>query len=271
MKRMVVTGILALAASAAGLMAQAPSSAPPAAKLPKVKSKSEMEAVQAMQAALSDPDKAIAACENVITKFADSEFKNIALTWEAKAYEEKKDFDHMVIFADQALAGDPQNLQAALMLAKYYAENTHENDLDKEEKLGKGETYAKQVIELAKTAPKPNPQLPDADWADIRKDWAAESYNYLGLDAMTRKKYDDAVADFKSAVETNSRPEGAYMVRLASALIGAGKPDEAIIWCDKIIADPNAHPRVKQVAQNFRAQAVRAGGKPAGGAAPEAK
>jgi hypothetical protein len=81
---------------------------------------------------------------------------------------------------------------------------------------------------------------------------------------LTRKKYDAAAAAFKSAVDANSRPEPAYMVRLASALQSGGKNDEAIALCDKVAAIPDVHPQIKQVAGQIRAAAVKAGGKPGG-------
>jgi tetratricopeptide (TPR) repeat protein len=267
MKRTILTGIVALATGAACLMAQAPA----APKGPQPKSKSEVEALQALQAASGDPDKTIAASENLITKFADTEFKSVALYLEALAYEKKKDYEHMVIYAEKVLEASPQDLQATLMLAKYYSANTRENDLDREEKLTKAEKYANSAIELAKTAPKPNAVITDADWAEAKKDMTAESYNAIGLGNLVRKKYDAAAANFKAAMEANSRPEPAYMVRTASALQSAGKNDEAIVLCDKIAADPTAHPQIKQVAQNVRALAIKAGGKAPGGPAPEAK
>jgi tetratricopeptide (TPR) repeat protein len=271
---MIFTGILTIGAGVTCLMAQAPPPAKGAApaqasgpKAPAPKSKAEVEALQAMQAAVNDPDKEIAAVENLITKFADTDYKAIALYMEAEAYQKKGDFDHMVICADRVLEINPSDFQSELMLAKYYASHTRENDLDREEKLGKAEKYANSVIEAMKTMAKPNPQIPDDQWADVRKDFAADGYNAIGLANLTRKKYDAAAAAFKSAVDTNSRPEPAYMVRLASALQSAGKNDEAIVWCDKVTAMPDAHPQVKSVAANIRALAVKSGGKPAGGEA----
>jgi len=122
-----------------------------------------------------------------------------------------------------------------------------------------------------KTLPKPNPGISDDDWVAIRKDLAAEAYNNIGLANLTRKNYVAAAAGFKSAVDANSRPEPAYMVRLASALQSGGKNDEAISWCDKVAAMPDAHPQVKSVAAAIRALAVKAGGKAPGGAPPQAK
>jgi len=282
MKRTIFTGILAIGAGAACLMAQAPppAQAAPAAqasgpKVPTPKSKAEQDAVNALVAAANtpqpDPDKAIAAAEALITKFADTDYKGIALYIEADAYQKKGDFARMEIFAERTLEANPQYFQASLMLANHYAIHTGPNDLDREEKLGKAEKFANQVIEMMKTLPKPNPQLPDDEWAAIKKDLAAEAYNNIGLANLTRKNYVAAAAGFKSAVETNSRPEPAYMVRLASALQSGGKNDEAILWCDKVLAIPDVHPKIKDLATQLRALAVKAGGKAPGGAAPQAK
>jgi tetratricopeptide (TPR) repeat protein len=277
MKRMIFTGILAIGTGAACLMAQAPPPAKGASaqasgpKAPAPKSKAEVEALQALQAAGTDPDKAIAAAEALITKFADTDYKSIALYIEADAYERKSDFNRMQIFAERVLEADPQDFRAALMLAKHFAIHTGENDLDREEKLGKAEKFANQVIESMKTLPKPNPAITDDQWTEARKDSTAEAYNNIGLANLTRKKYDAAAAAFKSAVEANSRPEPAYMVRLASALQSGGKNDEAILWCDKVAAMPDAHPQVKNVAASIRAAAVKGGGKAPGGAPPPAK
>ena len=57
------------------------------------------------------------------------------------------------------------------------------------------------------------------------------------------------------------------MVRQASALQMAGKNDEAIVMCDKVMAVPDVHPQIKSVATAIRAAAVKAGGKAPGGGA----
>ena len=75
-----------------------------------------------------------------------------------------------------------------------------------------------ELIEMMKTAPKPNPQITDEQWTEAKKDTTAEAYNNIGLANLVRKKYDAAAAAFKNAVDANSSPEPAYMVRLASAL-----------------------------------------------------
>jgi tetratricopeptide (TPR) repeat protein len=89
----------------------------------------------------------------------------------------------------------------------------------------------------------------------------AELQNDLGLAAIKRKKYDAAVADFKLAIEGDPQP--AYQVRLAMAYQKTGKNDEALAICDKLLADPQLHPAIKQVAQGVQKMATQA--KAAGG------
>jgi tetratricopeptide (TPR) repeat protein len=256
MKPTMLTGILAAAAAAASLMAQA--------KPPTVKSQKELDAVKAMfSAAQASPDQTITAAESLITGFADTEFKETALYFEARAYQQKSDMVKAQVYAERVLEINPKNYQTTLMLGEVIAQSTRENDLDKEEKLSKAEKYLTGTIENLKSAPKPNPQMSDKDWDDARQQMTAEAHSGIGLCALTRKKFDVAGAEFKTAADLDPQP--AYLVREASALQSSGKNDEAIAICDKILADAQLHPSIKQVAQNVRAAAIKAGGK-AGGA-----
>jgi tetratricopeptide (TPR) repeat protein len=264
---MILTGALALVAGVSTLMAQtAPSKAPAA------KSKDELAALQTLVNARSNPDATIKAAEDLMTKFADTDFKDMALFSEAGAYEQKRDVDKAQTYAERTLEVNPKYFQATLMLAELLAQNTRENDLDKEEKLGRADKYANETIQLVKEAAKPNPQIPDQQWEDAKKDLTAESHNALGLAAMVRKKYDVAFTEFKTAVDGAAHVEPAYQVREASALNSGGKYDDAIAICDKIMADQSVHPQIRQVAQAIRATAIKSGGKnttpPAALAAP---
>jgi tetratricopeptide (TPR) repeat protein len=256
MKRTILAAVFAMAAGASSLWAQKP---------PAPKSQKELEAVKAMFAASSvGPDQTIAAAEALITGFADTEFKEVALFFEARSYQQKNDMVRAQVFGERVLEINPKNFQSSLMMGEVIAQTTRENDLDKEEKLAKAEKYLKDTIENLKTAPKPNPQTPDKDWDEAKQQMTAEAHSGLGLCALTRKKFDAAAAEFKTAADLDPQP--AYLARQASALQSAGKNDEAIAICDKVLADPQLHPQIKVVAQGIRASAIKAGGK-----APDAK
>ncbi len=279
MKLTTLTGILILAAGVSGMMAadkkqpQQPPAANAAPKGPQPKSQDELKALQALFAAAGKPDEIIAAAEALLAKFADTDFKDTALFMEAEAYRQKGDKEKMQIYAERTLAANPKQFQADLMLSESLVQGTREHDLDRDEKLAKADKYAKDAIEAVNAAAKPNPQLTDQKWEDIKKDLIAEAHDALGMSALQSKKNDVAIAELKMAVEGAASPEPAYQVRLASAYQGAGKYDEAIEIAEKVMNDPTNPPQIKSIAQSVRAQAVvakrgAAGGQPAGAAPP---
>ncbi len=261
-KSMVVAVLIALVG---GVFA----SAQEAAKQPQPKSKGELEAIQAMFNA-QDPDARIAAAENLITKYADTEFKSVALLIAAMSCQQKNDVERMMVYAERTLEADPANYNAMLMLASATAQRTREHDLDREEKLTQAEKYANKAIQLIATAPKPNPNVTDEQWEAAKKDMTAQAHEALGMAQSARKKYDLAIAEFKLAVESAANPEPATRLRLGDAYHQVGKYDEAIECFDKVMSDQNAAPQIKQFAQSLRVRSVQARdkGKPSAPAAP---
>jgi tetratricopeptide (TPR) repeat protein len=261
MKRTILAAAL-LAAGAVGLLAQpavkaaqaAPAQAP---KGPAPKSQAELQALQALQAAVqgTDLDAIIKTCEDLLTRFPDTDFKDTVLTSEADAYQQKGDWIKAQIFAEQAIATNPKAANATLMLADILSKHTGEHDLDRDEKLTKAEASAHQAIELVAAQPKP-PQVPDAAWDGYKKQLTAQAQDDLGLVFAARKSWDSAAATFRTAIA--STPEPAYKVHLANALLQGGKLDEVIAVCDQILAEPNLNPRIQSAAKGIRASAIAA-------------
>lgn len=276
MKRTILAGILIVAAGGTGVMAQKGNAKGAPAqtgqqKGPMAKSKAEQDAVVAMFNAQSNPDQLIAAAETLLTKYADTEFQDTALFFEAGAYQRKGDVDKAQLYAERAVAANPKNFQASLMLAESIAQHIRENDLDKEDRLARAEKYANDTIATLNVAEKPNPQMTDQQWGDIKKDLIAQTHDVLGMTAMTRKKYDVAINEFKMSVEGAAHPEPAYQVRLASAYSSVGQYDEAIKLAEKVMGEADIPTQVKQVAQSVRANATVAKQKAAaGGGTPSA-
>jgi tetratricopeptide (TPR) repeat protein len=263
MRKFLMSGLLALAVSVAGLTPRVAAQA----KAPQPKSKGELEALQALFNA-QDPDARIKAADGLVSNYADTDFKDTALFMAAFSYQQKNDPENAVIYAERVLEANPKHYQSMLMLAELTAQRTREHDLDKEEKLSKAEKYAKGAQDLIKTAEKPNPSITDEQWEAGRKDMSAQALQALGLVAMVRKKYDDAATQFKAALDSSSQPDPATMVRLGAAYNQAGKPDEAIPILEKVMAMTDVHPSIKQFAQAEKARAaqIKGGAKPAGGA-----
>ena len=193
MKRSILTGIVVLTAGLSGLFAQAP---------PKIKSNGERKAVIAIQTALQSgsPDAIVKAAEDLLNNYADSDYKEYALTMEAKAYQNKNDLDNAQIFADRVLQINPKAYTMQLLIAEAITPNIKEHDLNYADEIAKCTKLFNDAIENAKVAVKPNPQVSDTDWENARKFAVAEAYNGLGMLATIDKKPDDAIKDFQLAV-----------------------------------------------------------------------
>jgi tetratricopeptide (TPR) repeat protein len=267
MKRIILTGTLAMAAGLTGLMAQQgkqgqkgqPAEQAPQQQqqqlIPGTKSAGESQALMALIQAQGNPDATIKAADELLTKYADTTFKETALLQEANAYQAKRDEIKAQFYAEKVLEVNPKSFQANLMLGEIITSGTKENDLDKEEKLNKATKYFNDTIESLKGAAKPNPQVTDQQWEEGKKFVTAEAHNGLGMVALVRKKYDVATTEFRTAVDTDPQP--AYQVRLAMSLQNSGKNDEAVAIVDKLLADPQLHPAIKQVAQSIKNNAAK--------------
>jgi tetratricopeptide (TPR) repeat protein len=254
MQRLFMVSTLALAMAAPALLAQ---------KQPAPKSKGELQAVQTLFAA-TEPDARIKAAEALLDKYADTEFKATALYLEAASYQEKNDYDKMIVYAERTLEADPKHYGAMLMLARAISQRAREFDLDKEEKLTRADKYARAAMEILKDAPKPNPQITDEQWAAGKKQYMAQGHQALGYSAALRKNFDVAISELKLAIDDD--PDPVAMVRLAQVYNQAGKPDDALALLEKIMATPDLHPSIRQFAQAERVRAMQiksAGAKPA--------
>ncbi len=233
-------------------------------KQPAPKSKGELDAVQEMLRA-QDPDARIKAAETLITKYADTDYKSLALYVESMSYQQKNDYEKMVAYGEQSIQADPKQYQAMLLLAQSMAQRTREFDLDREEKLARAEKYAKDAMEIVKDLPKPNPQVTDDQWAEAKKEYMAQGHAALGYSAKARKNFDAAVTELKQAVDLAADP--IMMIQLAVVYDLQKKPDDALPLLEKVMAMSDVSAGVKQYAQ---AEKVRATQMKSPGASPAA-
>jgi tetratricopeptide (TPR) repeat protein len=222
----------------------------------KPKSDKETQAIQAIQKAKT-PDEIIAAVENLITKFADTEFKSAALLEEAQAYDQKGDSIKAISSGRLAIEADPKNVDALLLVGAEVAQHTRDTDLDKTERLAEAEKDINAALAIIPDEPKPAASVTDAQWEEAKKNSIARVHFDLGLVAMTRKKPDVAANEYKLAVDGSTAPDPVWMIRLGNAYNQAGKPDDAIAVLDKALAVPDLNPQIKNIAANERANAVK--------------
>jgi tetratricopeptide (TPR) repeat protein len=230
----------------------------------KPKSQKELEAIMAVQNATT-ADERIKAIDNVLTKFADTDYKILLLQMAVQVEDQKGDYAQTLFYAKRLLDADPKNAFAMVMLAAETARRMRENDLDREENTAKVQKWAKDGIEAAKVMPKAR-----ADWTDeqldgARRDLEAQAYEALGMAAAAQKNYAEAISNFKQALATGASPQPATWIRLAQAYIDSGKLAEASDALDKATQTPDVPQQIKNVAETLKQQVAK---RKAGSAAP---
>ncbi len=222
------------AAPPAGAKAAAPAQqgqqpAPaPAAKQPRPKTKEEAESLQKIftDPALT-PDQRISLAEEFLLRFPKSDFKLMVLRLEMTVYQQKNDFPNMLEFGEKVLKESPEDAPTLITLAGAIPERTTENDLDKDVKLGKAESYAKRGLASLDKLQKLDPAMPDDEWQKRVNDGRGQIYAALGLVAMVRKQFDQAEESFKKAISLQMKEDGITYWRLGLALQGGKKYPEA--------------------------------------------
>lgn len=226
MNRLLVTLSLAAALAAGALAQQAQ---------PQPKSQAEVDAILAVQNS-QDPNLRIAAAQKLLEDFKDTEFKEFANYMMMLSYQQLNDFENMLLFGDETLKQNADNVGVLLQLSFAIPTRTREFDLDKEEKLSKAEDYAKRAITLIPNLPKMDPNLPDEEWLLTKKDFMAQANESLGLIALKRESHDAAVDYFTKALELAGTQTGDTFYHLATAYHKAGKKTEALDAINKSIA-----------------------------------
>jgi tetratricopeptide (TPR) repeat protein len=222
----------------------------------KVKSNKEAQAVQAVFTA-STPDQKIAAVDNLLSKFSDTEYKAVTLEMAGEAYQQKGDSANAIVYGNRALEADPKNFQAMLLVAGQLAQITKEFDLDKDEKVKRATKLANDAIATVNATAKTNPKLTDEQWTNIKKDLIAQAHETLGVIASIDKHWNAAIGEFKLAVDNAANPEVTTMIRLAVAYNNDKKYDEAAAVADRALATPGIPDTFKKFAQDEKQRAAQ--------------
>jgi uncharacterized protein HemY len=222
----------------------------------KVKSKNEQEAVKAVFDAQT-PDAKIAAVDNLIAKFKDTEFKAIALEMAGEAAQQKGDSPNAIVYGTRAMEADPKNFQAMLLVSGQLAQGTKEFDLDKDEKVKRATKLANDAMAAVNAAAKPNPSLSDDQWTGIKKDLVAQAHETLGILALVDKKYDAAITEFKTAIDGANSPEATTMLRLTATYNNAKQYDLASAMADRVLGMPGVPDNFKKIAADEKARSAK--------------
>ena len=209
--------------------------APIFAQRPEAKSDKEFEVLKEIEDA-RDADLRIAAIHKLLTNFKNTEFKVFANFMMMLSYQQKNDFEMMLLYGEKTLELDPDNIDTLASLSYAIPARTGEFDLDKDEKLAKAEDFAKRALLAIPTLENPSPDVTADEWLILKKDFMSQVHDSLGLVALKRKDYQAAEKSLRQSLQVASQQGASTFYHLASALQEQGKNDEALAMADKSIA-----------------------------------
>ncbi len=188
--------------------------APPAnaKKSPQPKTQAEYDAYKAA-ASLTDPAKLEAAATDFAQKFPDSELRSILFQQAMGLYQQADNPSKTLEMARAALKYDPGNAVALLTAAQMLAERTHDNDLDRDDRLAEADADARSALQnIGDIAPPTNmtPEQFAAALAELR----GTAHEVLATVAFKKQDY---LAAIRGVRPCGFRGEGAHRRRSLAA------------------------------------------------------
>lgn len=224
---------------------------------PQAKSQEEVNGLNLCMAA-PDHDSRIEFCEQFLADFQKTEFKEAAYQLIFGAYQEKNDFENVLIYGEKTLEVNPDNAYVLVTMGWVIPLRTRQFDLDKDEKLSQAEGYAKRALGIVPTLPPPNPSVTEDDWLLAKKDLMSQAHEALGTIALKRRDYVQAEKAYRQSLAVSTKQTGTMFYQIAEALKGQKKYDEALSMLDQSIARGGRKlPNGKDAAEAMKAELTK--------------
>ena len=183
------------------------------------------------------PDRSIGYCQKLLVEFKDTDYKERALYFTTLGYQQANDFEGMLTYGELVLEQNPEHWGTLLALAYVLPLRTRKHDLDKEEKLSQGESYAKRALDIIPRVENPNPDaITDDDWLLEKKGLMANAHSSIGAVAAKREDWATMEQSYRQALQLANKQTSELFYHIAKALKEQGKNDEALGMVNQSIA-----------------------------------
>jgi tetratricopeptide (TPR) repeat protein len=186
-------------------------------KVLQAKSQEEMTAYQAAFA-ITDPALAQTAADDFSAKYPSSELRASLYMRVMNLFAQTNNTEKVIATGRQAIAADPTNPVPLVQVASALAESTHDNDLDREQRLSEAAKDAQAAIDNIDTGLLVPPTADPARVEAAKHSILTMAYDTLGMVDMNRNDYAAAVTSLQKALdESKANPEGVLYLRLSVA------------------------------------------------------
>ncbi len=215
---------------------------------PQPKTQAEYDAYKAA-ASLTDPAKLEAAATDFAQKFPGSELRSILFQQAMGLYQQANDPAKTLEMARAALKYDPGNAIALLTAAQMLAERTHDNDLDRDDRLAEASADARSALQNAGDIAPPTNLTPE-QFADALAEIRGTAHEVLATVAFKKQDYLTAIKEYDLATnEEKEHTDAVVWLRLAVAHDKSGDYTTAAAIVQKAIAASKPGTPIRQLAE----------------------
>lgn len=167
----------------------------------------EDAAIQAFRAApLTDLAKKDMLGEEFLQKYPQSRYRPEVYTMLLRGYSSLGQIDKMETVGDKEIELNPNDAQTLAIMGSTLPRVMNASTIEPQKRLEKAEQYSKKALEVLPTLVKPE-GLSDADFLKAKDQTAALAYSGLGLVAVRRSKFAEAIPNFEQAVKLDPFPD----------------------------------------------------------------
>jgi tetratricopeptide (TPR) repeat protein len=188
----------------------------------------DKDQVKAYKAFVKEPEpvKKIQLGSSFLENYPKSAFTERVDIGMMSAYDERQDWKNTYLFADKALALQPDDVDALTTVAWTIPHVYDPNDSDADQQLDKAEKYAKHAIDVIPKTAKP-PGMNDAQFEATRTKRTIQARSALGLVYFRRDDYDNSTKELQLATTNNPAPDPTDLYVLGVDLQNLQRFDES--------------------------------------------
>jgi tetratricopeptide (TPR) repeat protein len=167
----------------------------------------EDAAIQAFRAVpITDIAKKDQLGEEFLQKHPQSRYRPEVYSLLIRGYSSLGQIDKMETVGDKEIELNPNDAQTLAIMGSTLPRVMNATTIEPQKRLDKAEQYSKKALEVLPTLVKPA-ELSDADFLKAKDQTAALAYSGLGLVAVRRSKFAEAIPNFEQAVKLDPFPD----------------------------------------------------------------
>jgi tetratricopeptide (TPR) repeat protein len=222
-------------------------------KSPQPKTQAEYDAFKAASSQ-TDAAKVEAAATDFAQKFPDSQLRPFLFQQAMGLYQAANNPDKTLEMARAFLKYDPGNAVALLTAAQMLAERTHDNDLDRDDRLAEASANAQSALQHSGELAQPPTMTPE-QFAGALAILRGTAHEVIGTVAFKKLDYFTAIKEYNAAAaEEKEHTDAVVWLRLSIAHDKSGDYDTAIVAVQKAIAASEPNSQVRQLAEQEKSR-----------------